>query len=97
MDESYTLHVTLVTEGTLFRSVIEVNYLTMDGTWRTVSKNLGTVDISGNSGCSFSLENYKPGEDIDFQYFGPTSQVFYFNETTKLETIKINAYGYRNP
>ena len=97
-DDSYMLPVTgLYTEGTLFRCVLKINYLAKDGTWLTISSQRGVVDINpGTHGGSFSLENCKPGADINFKYFGEGMEAFYFDETTKLETIKIDAYGYRN-
>jgi hypothetical protein len=95
--DSYTLHMNLYTERALFRCVLNIRYLANDGTWLTISDEQGVVDMNPIHGGSFSLDNYQPGQDIDFEYFSEGMEVFYFNETTPLETMKIDAYGYRNP
>lgn len=99
LDGEYTLFITDVyADGeTLFRCVVEVKYITRDGAWKTITKPLGTVDITHRDAGAFNLEDFQPGSDINFRYFGPTMRIFEFNETTKLESIQINAYGFKIP
>jgi hypothetical protein len=73
--------------GELFRQVLRVDYLTRDGAYRTITNPDGPT----------YLKDFQPGSDIAWGYFGPDIEVFYFSDTTKLESIKIEAYGYRWP
>ena len=73
--------------GELFRQVLRIDYLAQDGTYRTITNPDGPIYLSG----------FQPGSDIAWGYFGLDIEVFYFNNTTKLESIRIEAYGYRWP
>jgi len=94
---TYGLLIKTYNERTLFRCVLNINYLAKNGTWITISKALGVVDNAPKTSYSFILWDYQAEPDINFKHSTELIEEFYFNETTKLETIKINAYGYRNP
>lgn len=99
LDGKYTLFINEVyTDGeTLFRCAINVKYITKEGSWKTVTKSLGTVDITNKDAGGLDLEGFQPGPDINLSYFGPTMRIFEFDEKTKLESIQINAYGFKFP
>ncbi len=73
--------------------VIDLSYLAKNGTWVNDSRKIGIVDSNwADTGFEFHLENYAPDPAIVFTK-ETWENVFYFNETTTFETIRINAYG----
>jgi hypothetical protein len=93
----YYLSLRFCSEPTLFRGVLDLNYMAKDGTWIRESREIGVVDNNwGDTGWEIYLENYAPESAMTFtQDLG--EKVFDFDEATTLETIQVNAHGYSNP
>ena len=75
---------------TLYNCNVQVEYLTVDNTWKTLSKNIGIVNFEDNVELTFNL-------DAEFAYeFAPLDPMVPW---LRYDGVNINAeaYGYLTP
>jgi hypothetical protein len=97
-DSLATLYLNTYTDGTLFRCVDKIEYLSTDGNWKTISSQTGTMDANSiTNGRTYYLNNFQPSDDMDFKYFASGMTSINFNESMHFKNLKIEPYGYRLP
>ncbi len=75
------------TDGVLYNCEATVSYLAYNGSWINLSKELGTVDVTGK-GHSFTLTDCQAVPNLK------SETPFSFDASIDLQVIRIEGYGY---